>query len=200
MDTDTIAKELAASLGAAHVAPLLANSWRVTPGTVAEIAEVIRRAAGWNAAIYPEGASHRRHVEHRGKLDPRPGIYISTQRLDQVLQLDETSLLVHAQAGLTGLELERILSPRGMSIGDYPPVVLTSFLLANREQEIRAGSILPAALGALDRLVLPYSANLFTIEFSALNFRQPEENRYAYKLEGLYDDWIATDSSNAAIC
>jgi alkyldihydroxyacetonephosphate synthase len=35
---------------------------------------------------------------------------------------------VHAQAGLTGLDLERILAPRGLSIGDYPPVVLTSSL------------------------------------------------------------------------
>ena len=43
-----------------------------------------------------------------------------------MLQLDETSLLVHAEAGLTGLELERILAPRNLSIGDYPPVVLTS--------------------------------------------------------------------------
>ena len=45
-----------------------------------------------------------------------------------MLQLDEQSLLVHAQAGLTGLDLERILAPRGLSIGDYPPVVLTSSL------------------------------------------------------------------------
>jgi alkyldihydroxyacetonephosphate synthase len=45
-----------------------------------------------------------------------------------VLQLDEQSLLVHAQAGLSGLDLERILAPRGLSIGDYPPVVLTSSL------------------------------------------------------------------------
>ena len=45
-----------------------------------------------------------------------------------MLQLDEHSLLVHAQAGLTGLDLERILPPRGLSIGDYPPVVLRSSL------------------------------------------------------------------------
>ena len=51
---------------------------------------------------------------------------VSTNRLDQVLQLDETSLLVHAQAGLTGLELERILVPRNLSLGDYPLSVLTS--------------------------------------------------------------------------
>ena len=53
---------------------------------------------------------------------------IATRRLDQVIQLDETSLLVHAQAGITGLELEKILGPRNLSIGDYPPSVLTSSL------------------------------------------------------------------------
>jgi alkyldihydroxyacetonephosphate synthase len=55
-------------------------------------------------------------------------VFISTSRLDQVMQLDEHSLLVHAQAGFTGLDLERILAPRGLSIGDYPPVILTSSL------------------------------------------------------------------------
>jgi alkyldihydroxyacetonephosphate synthase len=55
-------------------------------------------------------------------------VHVATRRLDHVLQLDEMSLLVHAQAGLTGLDLERILAPRNLSIGDYPPVVLTSSL------------------------------------------------------------------------
>jgi alkyldihydroxyacetonephosphate synthase len=55
-------------------------------------------------------------------------VFISTSRLDQVLQLDEHSLLDHAQSGLTGLDLERILAPRSLTIGDYPPVVLTSSL------------------------------------------------------------------------
>ncbi|HEV7557278.1 MAG TPA: FAD-binding oxidoreductase, partial [Kofleriaceae bacterium] len=66
-------------------------------------------------------------VQH-DPLGDRQRVFVSTSRLDQVLQLDETSLLVHAQAGLTGLELERILGQRNLSIGDYPPVVLTSSL------------------------------------------------------------------------
>jgi FAD/FMN-containing dehydrogenase len=34
----------------------------------------------------------------------------------------------YAQAGLTELDLERVLGPRNRWIGDYPPVVLTSSL------------------------------------------------------------------------
>jgi len=118
---------LVEAVGAEHVEPLSMApgdppGWRVTPGSAAEVAEVIRRAGAANAAVHPVGSG--------GRATRVPGdrsrVFVSTRRLDQVLQLDETSLLVHAQAGLTGLDLERILGQRGLSIGDYPPVVLTS--------------------------------------------------------------------------
>ncbi|HEX4416284.1 MAG TPA: FAD-binding oxidoreductase [Kofleriaceae bacterium] len=104
--------------------PAAPHRWRVTPGSAAEVAEVIRRARAHKAAVHPIGAGGR----PTRVADDRPRVYIATRRLDQVIQLDETSLLVHAQAGLTGLDLERILAPRNLSIGDYPPVVLTSSL------------------------------------------------------------------------
>jgi alkyldihydroxyacetonephosphate synthase len=118
--------ELVAAVGAEHVGEL-PEGLRVTPGSAAEVAEVIRRAGALDAAIHPVGAGGRptRVTYPRGD---RARVFISTARLDQVLQLDEQSLLVHAQAGITGLALERILAPRGLSIGDYPPVVLTSSL------------------------------------------------------------------------
>lgn len=124
----TLEAELLAAVGAEHVEPLEPGggpgAWRVRPGSAAEVAEVIRRAGAHRAAVHPVGAAGRAPRALAGEARPR--VLISTRRLDQVLQLDETSLLVHAQAGLTGLELERILAPRGLSIGDYPPVVLTS--------------------------------------------------------------------------
>src|SRR5262249_26559970 len=139
------------SVGAPHVEALDGASWRVTPGSAPEVAEVIRRARGHKAAIHPLGAGGRttraRAIDsgpQRSKdpnllaarvppagtrvADDRPRVCLATRRLDQVLQLDEASLLVHAQAGLTGLDLERVLGPRNLSLGDYPPVVLTSSL------------------------------------------------------------------------
>ncbi|HEY0190566.1 MAG TPA: FAD-binding oxidoreductase [Kofleriaceae bacterium] len=124
----TLERELIDAAGAAHVERLdeasTPGSWRVTPGSAPEVAEVIRRAGSYKAAVHPLGAGGR----PTRVADERPRVYVSSRRLDQVLQLDETSLLVHAQAGLTGLDLERILAPRNLSIGDYPPVVLTSSL------------------------------------------------------------------------
>jgi alkyldihydroxyacetonephosphate synthase len=124
--------ELHAAVGAEHVERVELGAaggpgaWRVRPGSAAEVAEVIRRAGAHRAAVHPVGAAGRMPRAIAG--EPRPRVLVSTRRLDQVLQLDEQSLLVHAQAGITGLELERILAPRGLSIGDYPPVVLTSSL------------------------------------------------------------------------
>jgi ligand-binding sensor domain-containing protein/serine phosphatase RsbU (regulator of sigma subunit) len=38
---------------------------------------------------------------------------------------------------------------------------------------------------------VPYDNNLITIEFSALDFSMSEKNNYAYKLEGIEDEWIS---------
>ena len=42
------------------------------------------------------------------------------------------------------------------------------------------------------RIVLDHSDRNFTIEFAALEFTNPERNQYAYRLEGVSDDWILT--------
>lgn len=126
----TLARQLGRIVGTEHIEELDTDHFRVTPGSAAEVAEVFRCASGHRAAVHPLGAGGRaqRATPTRTAADEpdhRPRVYLATRRLDQVLQLDETSLLVHVQAGLTGIALERILAPRGLSIGDYPPVVLT---------------------------------------------------------------------------
>ncbi len=120
-------QELATAVGPEHVEHT-EHGFAVTPGSAAEVAEVIRRAAQLGAAVHPVGAGARPTRVDKDPRGDRARVFVSTARLDQVLQLDEQSLLVHAQAGLSGLALERILAPRGLSIGDYPPVVLMSSL------------------------------------------------------------------------
>jgi alkyldihydroxyacetonephosphate synthase len=125
--SEDLEAELVAAIGAEHVLAQpdagAGPTWRVSPGSAAEVSEVVRRAAAARAAIYPVGAGARRTGD---PLNVRARVLISTHRLDQVLQLDETSLLVHVQAGLPGLALEKILVARGLTLGDYPPAVLTS--------------------------------------------------------------------------
>ena len=52
-----------------------------------------------------------------------------------------------------------------------------------------------AELGDDKILKLPYKNNSFTIEFIGLHYADPSQNQYAYKLEGLEDDWISTGNS-----
>ncbi|MGE3460058.1 MAG: FAD-binding oxidoreductase, partial [Kofleriaceae bacterium] len=121
----TLEAELAAIVGAEHVSSAGSTAWRVVPGSASEVAELIRRALDHRATIHPVGAVGDRPLAAITQSG-RPAILVATKRLDHVLELDETSVLVHVQAGITGLELERVLAPRNLSIGDYPPVILTS--------------------------------------------------------------------------
>lgn len=81
-----------------------------------------------------------------------------------------------------------------------PTVVLTDFKLQNRSVAIgeKYGSrvLLPQAIGKSEELVLRHNQNVFTIEFSALNFINPEKMRYRYMLQGFNEGWIETDAQN----
>ena len=55
----TLERELVEAVGAGHVEPLDGGSWRVTPGSAAEVAEVIRRSRAHRAATHPVGAGAR---------------------------------------------------------------------------------------------------------------------------------------------
>lgn len=115
--------ELIRAAGEEHVRVEPGGAVRVAPGAPAEVAEVIRVAARHRAAVIPVGAGGR---APRLRDPERTRVLVATHRLDQVIHLDETSLLCHVQAGLTGLGLEKVLAPRGLSLGDYPPSILGS--------------------------------------------------------------------------
>lgn len=99
-------------------------TYYVAPGSAAEICEIVVACREYGVPIHPAGGGGRPSYGP----DDRPRVVLAVRRLDQVVQLDEASLLIEAQAGLGGLELERTLARRGLSVGDYPPVVLASTL------------------------------------------------------------------------
>ena len=69
-----------------------------------------------------------------------------------------------------------------------PPVIITSFSKLN--QEVEFGK----PISEIKELKLSYKDYVFSFEFAALDFTAPEKNRYAYKMEGLDEDWVYTDS------
>ncbi|MGH7491025.1 MAG: sensor histidine kinase [bacterium] len=71
-----------------------------------------------------------------------------------------------------------------------PPVVLTAV-------KVFAKTIAPVPRASAP-LILPHDQNFFTFEFAALSFAQPENNLYAYRLEGVDHDWIHAGTRNLA--
>ncbi len=74
-----------------------------------------------------------------------------------------------------------------------PPVVITGFQLFNKPVAVSDTTVLKNSLSHTREITLANQQNVFAFEFSALNYRQPEKNRFAYKLEPFNKDWIYTD-------
>ena len=65
-----------------------------------------------------------------------------------------------------------------------PPVVLTNFKVFNKPY------LLEQDISLLQEILLNYNENYLTFEFAALDYTAPEQNTYAYKLDGFDADWI----------
>lgn len=76
-----------------------------------------------------------------------------------------------------------------------PPVVLTELYLFDKPAKPRReGAASPLRQPMLETRDLTFShrQNVFAFEFVALDFRNPQKNQYAYRLEGFDRDWVAT--------
>ena len=88
-----------------------------------------------------------------------------------------------------------------------PNVVLTDFKLfyepvpvVPESEELDDGVFsIPKSIGYLDELNLTYRENIFSLSFSALDFRSPRKNQYAYFLEGFEEDWNYVDAFNREV-
>ena len=78
--------------------------------------------------------------------------------------------------------------PEDIHDNPFPPtVVITDFLVFNRPRA------LPVAVDRLRAIRLSHRDSVFTLEFAALHYADPQANRYAYRLLGFDQDWTETD-------
>ena len=63
-----------------------------------------------------------------------------------------------------------------------PPVAITAFKIFNQPVQTDLNSIEP--------ILLSYRDSFISFEFAALDFNAPDNNQYAYKLDGFDQDWI----------
>jgi len=87
------------------------------------------------------------------------------------------------------------------SIRDNPfiPVIyLKDFKIFNKSVTIGDNSPLKKSIRETKEITLSYQQSVFTIEFVALNFTHPENNQYAFMLEGLENAWNYVGLKNSA--
>lgn len=74
-----------------------------------------------------------------------------------------------------------------------PPLHFSNLSVMNRRREydarLRDRNVLDKNLTQASSLTLPYKENIFSIEFSVLEYSNPNKIVYAYKLEGFDNDW-----------
>lgn len=70
-----------------------------------------------------------------------------------------------------------------------PPVVAVDFQILNRSVPVGPDSALQKPIMQTDRIDLARQDTVFSFELAALHYAVPEENQYAYIMEGFDDNW-----------
>jgi signal transduction histidine kinase/CheY-like chemotaxis protein len=86
--------------------------------------------------------------------------------------------------GLTYFDPEHI---RGNQVP--PSVIFTDFKLFNNSVRIGEKGLLSNHINYSDHIQLKYKQNVFSVDFVAINYASPGNNRFYYYLEGFESDW-----------
>ena len=99
--------------------------------------------------------------------------------------------------GINGLDW---FYPEEIQISDrIPQLVISGFRLYNKL--ILPGDtteILSRNINELDKITLKHNQNFFTIEFTTLNFINPDKSLFEYKLENFNSDWVSAGNQREA--
>ncbi len=92
-----------------------------------------------------------------------------------------------------------MLQPENLVLNENrPPVVITGMKIANKAVVPGAkGSPLQHSLDKTERVVLKRNQSNFSFDFVSLSFVSPDNNRYAYMLEGFDKEWNYTTERTA---
>ena len=122
----------------------------VWPTTAAQVAEVLRIANEYQIPVVPRGGGSG---TQGGTFAIYGGVAIDLTKMNKVIEIDETSMVVTAEAGITGPELESILNAKGLTMPHYPGsfhfgATLGGFLAA------RGSGVVSTKYGKAEDLVL----------------------------------------------
>jgi signal transduction histidine kinase len=92
-----------------------------------------------------------------------------------------------------------LFSPKKIKRNTFKPyIAFVNFQLFNKNVPIGNASPLNREIDDMESLTLNHKQNFFSIEFAALDYADPGNIQYAYKLEGVDNDWIYVQKQRIA--
>lgn len=112
------------------------------------------------------------------------GLISNDINLSAAAIMNYETVLMGSKAGLI------FFNPNQIKQSDYKPkIVLTDFRIFNQSLKASEDSPLKQSIVYSDEIEIPYSENVFSIQFSAIDFNSPKSIRYAFMLEGFDREW-----------
>ena len=126
--------------------------------------------------------------------DERDGLQSSEFNMRSILRSSRGEILMGGIRGYNIFNPEIIKYNRTL-----PKVVFTDLQLFNNSVKVDSvydgNLILKEGLNWTKEIKLKYRQNVFSVEFSSMNYVLPEKTKYAYKLEGFNQDWLIADEN-----
>src|SRR3954453_3377360 len=119
------------------------------PRTEEDVAAALRVAAAYNVPVVAWGGGSG---TQGGSVPVHGGLVVDLRGLDQIVEIDERSLTVTAQAGVNGRELERVLNERGLMLPHYP--ASSEWATVGGYIAARGSGVLSTRYGKIEDLVL----------------------------------------------
>ncbi|MGV7208624.1 diguanylate cyclase [Oxalobacteraceae bacterium A2-2] len=137
------------------------------------------------------------------RLDPDSGKvthFTASDGLTEGFTINSNATAENGQLYFGGVHGMTAVTPSAVRSSSVPPqVAITDISVFNHSlQEGKHGDEVQASgpVTAPTALTLSSQASVFSLEFAALHYTEPGENRYAYQLLGFDRDWVETDASH----
>jgi len=83
---------------------------------------------------------------------------------------------------------------------EAPAVAITDFRIFTQKVAVNGDDkILTKVINQTKDVTLDYTKSMISFTFAALNYRDPDKNQFAYKLEGFDDDWREVGNQRSAL-
>jgi len=127
------------------------------------------------------------HGSQFRKLDAREGVFNTPSSAQAFMESENGDIY---WGGTNGIY--RFLSNVRSSNPYIPPVQLTDFNIFDKSTK------LDSAVSEIKTIHLKHNENFFSLTFAALDFTNPNQNQYVYKLEGFDRNWVKSGNRNQA--